>query len=55
MLLVGVVLILPVLFDDVDNDVDDDDDDYPATSWLSSPPASAASTSHCTFAISGNM
>ena len=51
MLLVGVALILPVSFDDVDND---DDDDCPAKSWLSNPLASAASASHCTFAIAGN-
>ena len=52
MLLVGIALILPVLFDDADNDVDDDD--CPATSWLSSPLASAASALRCTFDIAGN-
>ena len=48
----ALAAILPVLFDDVDNDVDDDN--CPATSWLSGPLASAASASRCTFAIAGN-
>ena len=43
MLLVGIALILTVLFGDIDNDVDDDD--CPATSCLSSPQTSAASSS----------
>ena len=42
MLLVGIALILTILFDDIHNDVDDDD--CSATSCLSSPQTSVASS-----------